>query len=100
MDKVKRVCTQCGKEFWIIKQEQEFLQKMGLPLPTKCPTCRQARRLEERGGRQLYRTTCQQCGKKIVVTFDPEKETRKILCRQCYRDYFEKNSVLIEKDEV
>lgn len=95
MQEIKKTCSVCGKEFWVIKQEQEFLQKMGLPLPTMCPSDRQARRLKDRGERNLYRTTCQQCGKNIIVTYDPKKETRKILCKEHYLEWFEKNPVLI-----
>lgn len=95
MEPIKKTCQQCKKEFWVIKQEQEFLQKLGLPHPTACPGCRQARRLKDRGERNLYRTVCQQCGKNIIVSYDPQKETRKILCRKCYLEYFEKNSPLI-----
>lgn len=95
MEPIKKICTQCKKEFWVIKQEQEFLQKIGLPFPTLCPGCREAHRLAERGERQLYRTTCKNCGKSIIVTYDPQKETRTILCKQCYLDWFEKNPVLL-----
>lgn len=95
MQPIKQTCKTCGKEFLVIAQEKEFLDKRGLPLPTSCPGCRQARRLKDRGERNLYRTTCQQCNKNIVVSYDPSTETRKILCKDCYRDYFEKNSALI-----
>ena len=97
MANIKRRCERCGKEFWITEQEQEFLKKMNLPLPKNCPSCRQLRRLKDRGERKLYKTKCQQCGKEIIVTYDPKKETRKILCRECYREWFEKNPVLIEE---
>ncbi len=68
---------------------------MGLPLPVDCPFCRQQRRLKDRGERKLYRSTCQECQKNIIVTYNPAKETRKILCKDCYRQYFEKNSPII-----
>lgn len=95
MQPVKRTCINCKKEFWVIPQEQKFLKEMSLPLPANCPSCRAARRMQERGERMLYRTTCQNCNKSIIVAFDPKKETRKILCKECYLDYFEKNSALI-----
>lgn len=95
MQPVKATCRTCSKEFWIIPQEQEFLQKMNLPFPFHCPGCRQERRLKDRGERQLYRTTCQNCNKNIIVSYDPQKEKRKILCKTCYLDYFEKNSAVI-----
>lgn len=96
MEPIKKICASCNKEFWVIKQEQEFLQKMDLPHPTNCPGCRESRRLASRGERQLFRTTCQTCNKSIIVTYDPQKETRKILCKPCYLDWFEKNPVLLK----
>ncbi|MFH0773739.1 MAG: zinc-ribbon domain containing protein [bacterium] len=95
MENIKQSCKTCGKEFWIIKQEQEFLQKMSLPLPTNCPGCRELRRIKERGERNLYRTTCNTCKKSIIVAYDPKTETRQILCKTCYLEWFEKNPVLI-----
>lgn len=95
MQPIKSTCKTCGSEFWIIPQEQQFLKQMNLPLPSNCPGCRQERRLKDRGERRLYKTTCQNCKKRIVVSYDPQKETRRILCKECYLDYFEKNPVLI-----
>lgn len=95
MEPIKRNCETCKRDFWVIAQEKQFLDKMGLPLPVDCPGCRSARRLRQRGERTLYRTTCQNCNKSIIVSFDPQKETRKILCKECHLDYFEKNSALI-----
>jgi len=95
LGQLKKSCPQCNREFWVIKQEQEFLKKIKLPAPTHCPACREKRRLRNRGERNLYRTICQTCKKEIIVTHNPETEKRKILCKQCYLDYFEKNSPLI-----
>lgn len=95
----KKTCKGCGKEFLVIVQEQKFLAKIGLPLPAKCPTCRQIDRLKARGERKLYRTTCQKCGKNIIVTHDPAKEKSQILCKKCYLDYFEKEKILLTESE-
>lgn len=94
VDNVKKTCPLCSKDFWVIKPEQQFLKKMGLPVPTHCPSCREKRRLMSRGERNLYRTTCKKCSKNIIVTYNPETEKRQILCKTCYLDYSEKNSVL------
>lgn len=95
MSDITQICSQCGKKFLIIELEQEFLTKRGLPLPDLCPADRQARRLARRGERNLYRTTCQQCKASVITTYDPAKATSKILCRQCYQEYFDKNDPLI-----
>lgn len=99
MEDIKKTCHSCGKDFLVIVQEQEFLKKMGLPLPKNCPTCRQIKRISLRGERRLYKTTCQKCGKEIIVSFDPKKETRQILCKKCYLDYFEKENILLAESE-
>lgn len=97
MQEIKQTCARCGKEFWVTKQEQEFLKKMNLPLPTECSTDRQMRRLKQRGERNLYKSKCQNCGKDIIVTYDPKTATDyQLLCRKCYLEWFEKNPVLIK----
>jgi CxxC-x17-CxxC domain-containing protein len=95
MEDIKKTCSRCGKDFLVIKQEQEFLTKMGLPFPNKCPSCRQMERLKARGERQLYRTTCQKCGKNIIVTYNPTSVKSQILCKTCYLAYFEKEAVIL-----
>ncbi len=85
---ITQTCTQCGKKFLIIDQEQEFLTKKQLPSPTLCPTDRQARRLAGRGERALYKTTCQECATSMITSYDPAKATSKILCKTCYSKYF------------
>lgn len=94
MADIIKVCEKCGKKFLAIEQEQEFLKKKDLPLPTICPTDRQANRLKNRGERTLYKTVCQQCGASVITSYDPKSVTNKILCRKCYMDYFEKNETL------
>lgn len=93
-ENIKKTCLLCHKDFWVIKQEQAFLEKMHLPFPSHCPACREQRRLKSRGERNLYRTVCGTCKKNIIVTYNPEAEKRQILCKECYLDYFEKNQVL------
>lgn len=89
MADITQTCTQCGKKFLIIDQEQEFLKKKQIPFPTLCPSDRQARRLAGRGERALYKTTCQECTASMITSYDPAKATSKILCKTCYRKYFE-----------
>lgn len=88
MADVVETCQKCGKKFLIIDQEQEFLKKKQLPLPTLCPTDRQARRLAGRGERALYKTTCQECAVSMITSYDPAKATSKILCKTCYSKHF------------
>jgi len=89
-------CTNCGKKFLVIDPEEKFLREKGLPLPTKCPSCRQLRRLMLRGNdRALFKTKCQQCGKDIVVSYDPAKTSNKILCKEDYDKWLTEHNVVI-----
>jgi hypothetical protein len=90
-------CDKCKKQFLVIEQEEKFLKEKGLPLPVNCHSCRQMRRLQLRGGRQLYRTKCQQCGKDIITSYDPQKATNKILCREDYDKYMSENDPIIQE---
>ena len=94
MADITQTCTQCGKKFLIIDQEQVFLKKKNLPFPTLCPTDRQARRLAGRGERTLHKTTCQECGATMIASYDPAKATSKILCKTCYLKYFETHEMV------
>lgn len=96
MASLTQTCEKCGKSFLIIDQEQEFLTQKNLPLPKNCPTCRQLRRLNLRGGRQLFKTKCQKCDKEIVVSYDPQKVKQAIYCKEDYEKFFMENDPIIE----
>ncbi len=95
MASVTQTCAKCNKQFLVIDMEQQFLQQRGLSLPTNCPSCRQMRRLALRGGRQLFKSTCQKCGKEIVVAFDPSAAKSPILCKEDFDQYFAENDAII-----
>ena len=95
MNNITAKCTKCGKEFIILDREQKFLTEKSLGYPTQCPSCRQLRRLMLRSERSLFRTKCSQCGKDIIVAFDPKKTKNKILCKDDYEKYFRENDPII-----
>lgn len=45
----------------------------------------------------LYKTTCQKCGKEIVVAFNPQKVTNQIFCKKDYDQYFLENDTIINE---
>jgi len=96
MANITSSCIKCSKQFLVIEPEQVFLKNKGLSLPTMCPSCRQSRRLALRGGRQLYKSRCQKCGKDIVVSFDPQKITQSIYCKEDYEKFFLENDPIIK----
>jgi len=84
-------CRDCGNDFVFTTGEQEFYASHGLQHdPTRCPTCRSARR-RNRGGegagsgqpRQMFNVTCAGCGCETQVPFEPT-EGRPVYCRECY----------------
>ncbi len=97
MASVTQTCTHCGKQFLVIEEEQAFLKQKGFPLPAMCPACRQQRRLALRGGRKLYKTTCQKCNKEIVVSFDPERAQQAIYCKEDYDKFVMENDPIIDE---
>lgn len=98
MPNLTQTCNKCGKQYLVIEREQKFLQDKGLPLPIHCPACRQLRRLMLRGNeRTLFRTTCQKCGKEIIVSYDPEKTTNQILCKEDYEKYMAETDLIIRE---
>jgi len=52
--------------------EKAFLEKIEMPLPTKCPTCRRQGRFAWRNERRLYHRTCDLTGKQIISIYSPE----------------------------
>lgn len=97
MASITQTCTNCGRQFLIIDPEQKFLSEKGLPNPSMCFSCRQARRMALRSEQNLYKTTCQKCGKQIIVAFDPQKTQNKIYCKEDFDKYFMENDPIINE---
>lgn len=77
------VCVDCGKNFKIVSQEQEFYQKMKLPEPTTCSECRHKKRFSKRNPRKLWERSCTQCASPTLSSYAPERP-EKVYCEACY----------------
>nr|WP_233097581.1 zinc-ribbon domain containing protein [Dictyobacter vulcani] len=94
-------CRDCNQEFTFTAGEQEFFASRGLTnAPTRCPSCRAARKqagggrrgsssgfgggYREREPRQMYSATCASCGNEAQVPFQP-REDRPVYCKDCYQ---------------
>lgn len=78
------VCKDCGNEFVFTAGEQEFYAEKGFQNePQRCKACRDARKRNDRGSRELYETTCAQCGKVARVPFQPSND-RPVYCSECF----------------
>jgi len=103
-------CRDCGTDFVFTAGEQEFYAQKGFTNePTRCPSCRQARKAsggrsggygardsygsrgyDDRGGyssgeRQMHSATCASCGKEAQVPFVPRGD-KPVYCSDCFRE--------------
>jgi CxxC-x17-CxxC domain-containing protein len=92
-------CRECGNEFIFTAGEQEFYQFKGLTnAPSRCPSCRAARRRVtggttdhaverspqlERGPQEMHTTICVECGCETQVPFAPRSD-RPVYCSSCF----------------
>ncbi len=76
-------CDSCKKNYRLVKQELKFYQKIGLPVPSRCPNCRHAERIKLRNPRTLFERSCDKCSEQIQTTFAPDKP-EKVYCEKCY----------------
>ena len=84
-------CVECSASFPFTVEDQQFHAERGYTNePKRCPSCRDTRRAERRGGvginRQMYPVVCAQCGKDTEVPFSPTG-TRPVYCSDCYTQY-------------
>lgn len=80
-------CRDCGAGFAFTTREQEFYRSKGFENdPTRCPTCRAARKSgggAAGGTREMTQVTCAGCGQMTEVPFKPTG-VRPVYCRSCY----------------
>jgi CxxC-x17-CxxC domain-containing protein len=94
-------CRECGVDFIWTEGEQQFFASKGLTNPpSRCPSCRAARRAAGMGGgggggygggggrssgpRQMYEVTCASCGGIARVPFQPRGD-KPVYCSDCFR---------------
>jgi CxxC-x17-CxxC domain-containing protein len=107
-------CQDCGIDFVFTSGEQEFYAQKGFTNePTRCPSCRQARKASgggrSRGGygerdsyggggrgyssgpREMHSATCASCGKEAQVPFVPRGD-KPVYCSDCFQQQRRSNS--------
>ncbi len=80
-------CISCKRKYKIVRLEFDLLKKMNLPLPRKCPKCRENKRFERMTKPKLYNRICMKCGIDIYTPYAPE-DPRIVYCVKCYQDEF------------
>lgn len=78
-----RICQNCKKDFVIKPDDFSFYEKMKVPAPTFCPTCRMQRRFMFRNERMLYKGKCDLCHQPMISIFSPDKPY-KVFCSKCW----------------
>ena len=78
------ICKDCGEEFIFTAGEQEFYAEKGFQNePQRCKACRDLRKNSSRPAKELFTTTCANCGKEAKVPFQPSND-RPVYCSECY----------------
>lgn len=77
-------CKDCGNSFVFSAREQEFYSSKGFENdPARCPECRDVRKRERRGPREMHSVICAQCGATTEVPFLPTGQ-KPVYCRDCF----------------
>ncbi len=76
-------CTNCPEEFEITNRDQKYYERIKVPAPTFCPTCRQQRRYAIRNERNLHKRECDMCQKSIISMYSPDKPFP-VYCPECW----------------
>ena len=77
-------CKDCGNDFVFTAGEQEFYAEKGFQnQPQRCKTCRDARQNNGAPKRDMFETTCANCGGVARVPFQPNSD-KPVYCSNCY----------------
>jgi hypothetical protein len=82
MDQIK-ICQNCQESFHIESVDYSFYERINMPPPTFCFSCRLQRKNAYINERTLYKTTCEHCGKSIITMYNPIY-SYKVWCSKCY----------------
>ncbi len=80
---MQNICISCEESFNIKKEDLKFYSKLELPIPSYCPSCREARRMAWCNEGTLYFSSCALCSKRSMSQFSPQSQ-RVGYCRDCW----------------
>ena len=67
-----KICTKCQSKFTVDQNDHIFYERMKVPVPELCPTCRQQRRTIFRNFKTLYKRPSSKSGKMIISMYNPD----------------------------
>ena len=76
-------CARCRRNYRLVAQELKFYKVMDIPVPTKCPDCRNIERLARRNPQKLWTRPCGKCSKEMQTSYAPERPEI-VYCEECY----------------
>ena len=77
-------CKECGEEFVFTAGEQAFYAEKGFQNdPQRCKACRDKKKNAGKPQRELFETTCANCGGVARVPFQPSTD-RPVYCSECF----------------
>lgn len=76
-------CKFCQQPFQVVPEDLDFYQRLQVPPPTWCPTCRLQRRMAFTNERNLFRRPCSLCKKDMISLYHPETEFP-VYCKECW----------------
>jgi len=65
-------CNKCNTEFTVDQNDHIFYERMKVPVPELCPTCRQQQRMLFRNFKTLYKRPSSKSGKMIISMYNPD----------------------------
>jgi hypothetical protein len=71
-----RACQACKKEFTVAPEDFDFYEKMNVPAPTWCPTCRFMRRISFWNQRNVFKKAEEGTGKMLFSMFRPDSKIK------------------------
>lgn len=77
-------CARCGKNYRIIRMELDLYRRMNIPIPRKCPFCRDRARIALLNSIKIYNRTCAKCGTAIQTSYAPDRPEI-VYCEVCYQ---------------
>ncbi len=79
-----KICQNCKQPFEIELEDFAFYERIKVPPPTFCWTCRLQRRLgSRRNARLMYHDECDKCNQKIISMYAPQSPF-KVYCLECF----------------
>ncbi len=68
-----KTCKKCRQDFVIEPDDLSFYERIGVPMPTLCPLCRQKRRMFVRNFSTLYKRPSSKSGKMIISMYHEDQ---------------------------